>query len=242
MIRIYSKLERVMDHPNTQTLFNYWDELRAGRDAPSRSEIDPRRISGALETMFILEKLEDGQFRFRLAGTRLCEMLGMEARGLTAEAVMASGHGDQMADLAERVLEHPGVGVMAVRAMDGSGVDWSGEVLMLPLRSELGDMTRIVGAVNFTTISRGARPEPNLRLRCLGTRLLPIEVDHSQSKLPAPLAPAAATTPAVAGFAEPGHSFDRRPMLESRPSLTAIEGNPEAPAVRRSRPNLRIVE
>ena len=44
-----------MDHPNTQALHGYWNELRAGRDAPYRSEIDPRKIRGALETMFILE-------------------------------------------------------------------------------------------------------------------------------------------------------------------------------------------
>ena len=33
MIRKYQGIESVMDHPNTQTLYRYWDELRAGRDA-----------------------------------------------------------------------------------------------------------------------------------------------------------------------------------------------------------------
>ena len=75
-----------MENPNTQTLYRYWNELRAGRDAPGRSEVDPRRISGSLETMFILEARDDGQMRFRLAGTRLCEWLGMEARGCMAGA------------------------------------------------------------------------------------------------------------------------------------------------------------
>ena len=65
MIRNYRKIESVMDHPNTQALYRYWNDLRAGRDAPCRSEVDPRRISGCLETMFILEALDNGQLRFR---------------------------------------------------------------------------------------------------------------------------------------------------------------------------------
>ena len=48
-----------MENPNTQTLYRYWNELRAGRDAPGRSEVDPRRISGSLETMFILEARDE---------------------------------------------------------------------------------------------------------------------------------------------------------------------------------------
>ena len=38
--------------------------------------------------MFILESLDSGQLRFRLAGTRLCEWLGMEPRGCVAEVIL----------------------------------------------------------------------------------------------------------------------------------------------------------
>ena len=43
IMRKYVRFERLMDHPNTQALHSYWNDLRDGRDAPYRSEIDPRR-------------------------------------------------------------------------------------------------------------------------------------------------------------------------------------------------------
>jgi hypothetical protein len=238
-----------MDHPNTRALYSYWDELRAGRDAPGRSEIDPRRISGALETMFILEALDDGQLRFRLAGTRLCEWLGMEARGCVVETVMAPGHEHEIAELGRRVLLEPGAGVMRLRAGDGAGTDWAGEALLLPMRSELGEMARIIGCVNLDGADRRRRPEPPLRLRCQGVRVLPIEVDPGEAALRA-RAPAdplgARSMPEASGFGEGAARFQHGGPVDMRPRLTAIEGNPEAARKRedgsRPKPNLRLVE
>lgn len=265
MIRNYRKIDSVMENPNTQALYRYWNELRAGRDAPGRSEVDPRRISGSLETMFIIEARDDGQMRFRLAGTKLCEWLGMEARGCVAEAVMAPGHEMELADLARRVLRAPGVGVMRLRALDGAGTDWSGEALLLPLRSELGDLARVMGCVNLDAGDRRRQPQPPLRLRSLGSRLTPIEIDPSQATHASPARMSADPLGAVRapkaggrgpgtdsdGFAEPDAGFSHAPRpgeVEHRPQLTAIEGNPSAPrptdpsAPRRGRPNLRLVK
>lgn len=253
MIRKYRRLESVMDHPNTQSLYRYWDELRAGRDAPTRSEVDPRRISGALDTMFILEALEGGQLRFRLAGTRLCEWLGMEARGCLVEAVMIPGHEAEMRDLGRRVLQEPGVGVMSVRADDGAGAVWRGEALLLPMRSELGEMARIIGCVNLHGADRRrSRPQPPLRLRCLGVRLTPVDVDPRTADMRGRALDRLRARPmrtegeGMRGLAEGASAFDRREPVEARPRLTAIDGNPEAPrpptAERRGRSHLRLVD
>lgn len=249
MIRIYRKFERVMDHPVSQALHRYWDDLRAGRDAPTRSEIDPRRIAGALESMFILEALDGGQLRFRLAGTALCDLLGMEARGLLAEAAMAPGHESQILGLGRRVLAEPAIGVMRVRALDARGTDWSGELLLLPLRSELGEMSRIIGCVAFDGAERRReRPQGPARLRCQGVRVMEIETSaETADPLGARRAPAETRTPAL-GFAEPVAPFRRGPAapsepVEMRPRLTAIDGNPTAPRGDgpKGRPKLRIV-
>ena len=63
-------------------LRTYWEKLRAGRVAPYRAELDPRAFEDVLENMFILEQLNPSQIRVRLAGMSLCEMMGMEVRGL----------------------------------------------------------------------------------------------------------------------------------------------------------------
>ncbi|MCB2111761.1 MAG: PAS domain-containing protein, partial [Rhodobacteraceae bacterium] len=59
----------------------YWEALRAGREVPYRSEIDPRGIESALEHTFVLERIAPRIARFRLAGVHLCDLMGMEVRG-----------------------------------------------------------------------------------------------------------------------------------------------------------------
>ena len=43
-----------------QTLYGYWNELRAGRLAPQRLEIEPSRIAGILSETFMLERIDAG--------------------------------------------------------------------------------------------------------------------------------------------------------------------------------------
>jgi hypothetical protein len=63
-----------------QTLYTYWNELRAGRIAPRRLEVEPSRISSVLAETFMLERTTPTTYRYRLAGTRLCEIFGTELR------------------------------------------------------------------------------------------------------------------------------------------------------------------
>jgi hypothetical protein len=247
MMQKYVRFERLMDHPNTQALHSYWNDLREGRDAPYRSEIDPRKIRGALETMFILETTQEGGLRFRLAGTKLCEMSGQELRGRPADALMIFGHERELTLMARRTLGEPGVGVMRVRAEHQrapEGESWAGEILLLPMRSELGEMTRILGAVNLADVPRISRaPMTDLRLRCLGARMLPIDIDPDRAAELEPM-----PTPArAAGMSEPAarfaHGGDGSAQTETPPPLRAIDGNPGAGRFgqKRSRGHLRLV-
>mgnify|MGYP005864125809 CR=1 FL=1 len=70
-----------MRNDTSLTLFNYWNGLRGARKAPHRVEIEPARIAGILPEAFILEKVDFETYRFRIAGTKLCEQFGRELRG-----------------------------------------------------------------------------------------------------------------------------------------------------------------
>ncbi len=70
-----------MKQKTTQLLYGYWNELRRGRMAPTRLEIEPSRIGSILAETFMLERTETSAFCYRLAGTRLCEIFGSELRG-----------------------------------------------------------------------------------------------------------------------------------------------------------------
>ncbi|MGD9670703.1 MAG: PAS domain-containing protein [Hyphomicrobiaceae bacterium] len=70
-----------MKSKTTQILYAYWNDVRQNRLAPRRFEIEPARIAPILSETFILERLDDDTYRFRIAGTRICDEFGTEFRG-----------------------------------------------------------------------------------------------------------------------------------------------------------------
>ena len=70
-----------LKHKTSQALFAYWDKVRADRTTPRRFEIEPGKIAGILPSTFILERIDAETYRFRLAGTHVCELFGGELRG-----------------------------------------------------------------------------------------------------------------------------------------------------------------
>ncbi len=70
-----------MKNDTSLTLFHYWNGLRGSRAAPQRLEIEPAHIAGILPRVFVLERMNFEMYRFRIAGTKLCEQFGLELRG-----------------------------------------------------------------------------------------------------------------------------------------------------------------
>ena len=65
----------------------YWEGLRDGPNLPRRDQIDPRGIAGALEQVFLVERIAPGIARFRLAGMGVSAVLGMDLRGMPLSAL-----------------------------------------------------------------------------------------------------------------------------------------------------------
>lgn len=70
-----------MKHKNSHLLVGYWSRLRAGRDVPDQTDIDPRAIKRLLPYVFILDAENPGRPIYRLAGTAMCERFGFELKG-----------------------------------------------------------------------------------------------------------------------------------------------------------------
>jgi hypothetical protein len=152
-------------HPSLQTLYSYWNEIRAGRDAPQRLEIEPSRIAAILSETFMLERVDAGTYRFRLAGTRLCEMFGSELRGKN----FLDKWSDQDRQVLERDLATIGEqGAVAVLTIEGVAdarhrVELAANLLPL---LHAGKITRIIGAMSATSAPHWLGHEP-LRSRQL---------------------------------------------------------------------------
>ncbi|WP_316014200.1 PAS domain-containing protein [Roseobacter sp. HKCCA0434] len=125
----------------------YWEELRAGRLAPRRSDIDPGRFGPALEHMFIVETVAGGPMRLRLAGAQLCDVLGMEARGMPAHTLFTEAARGRADDLLAEVLEHPACIDLALIAQGEDEARIEGGMMLRPLADDFGGLTRILGCL-----------------------------------------------------------------------------------------------
>lgn len=126
----------------------YWEALRAGRLLPKRSDIDPRGIDQALENAFIIERIKVGVARFRVAGSHLSDLMGMEIRGMPITSLFAPNHRRPVADLLEEVFQTPAscrLSLYATGASPRQTLD--AQLILLPLKSDLGDVSRALGCL-----------------------------------------------------------------------------------------------
>lgn len=207
-----------------QNLRRYWDTLRDGRLAPYRAELDPRKFEDALENMFILEQLNPTQLRVRLAGMTLCEMMGMEVRGMPPEAFMAADDREMFTTHLNTVLSKPSILELDLTATGSDGNTTTGKMLLLPLRSDFGEVTRVLGCV-LTEEEVTAAP-----VHFTINNFVSTEINITGST---------ETSTALPGFAENAVPFRH---VEASPVLRTVAG--EGDATRRSKPrrgHLRIV-
>ncbi|MEM9061570.1 MAG: PAS domain-containing protein [Pseudomonadota bacterium] len=210
-----------MIHSELRALQSYWNEIRAGRTTPMRSDIDPRDMECDARNLFILENLGRGNIRFRLAGTAIVDAFGMELRGMNARAIMAAGSRESFTALISEVLEDPGTGYARLHnAVDERDI-W--EISLLPLRSDFGMIDRVIGCLHPLTGQRSRRRRGPLRFR-----IEQMKVDTIISTIPDPHAASAVS---LHSFAEDRSTFvfnDGSRRADEAPRLRTIDGGLDA--------------
>lgn len=127
---------------------SYWDSLRRGRAVPARSDIQPQGIHRALDYAFILERIAPGAARFRLAGQHLIDLMGMEVRGMAFCALANPTSRGRWSDVLESVFRGPQLAQMTLHAKaEYARPELTARLLLLPLTSDLGDVTRALGCI-----------------------------------------------------------------------------------------------
>lgn len=140
--------QRTERHPAIVQIEGYWEALRGQRLMPNRSEIDPRGLTGALEYAFVLERIAPGLARFRVAGRHLSDLMGMEVRGMPMSATFTPDARPKLSTALEATFQEPAQVRMQIRGEEGVGrAPLSGELLILPLRSDRGDVSRALGCI-----------------------------------------------------------------------------------------------
>jgi len=136
-----------MKHSASRELFAHWTERRGLRAVPERSDIEPAAIRASLGDTFILGSEPGDEPRFRLAGTRVCALLGRELKDEPLAALWQSTHQSTMRQLLAVVGEDEIGVVAAARGRTPEGFSCDLELLLLPLRHRGRSGRRMLGAL-----------------------------------------------------------------------------------------------
>jgi hypothetical protein len=120
-----------MKHPSNQQFFAYWNEKRGEARAPDRGDFKPDAIRQLLGDIFVLACDEASRYPFRVAGTRLCALLGRDAKDQSFPALFGSESRRDIEDIVTAVTEDMLPAVAGITAASAEGLAHL-ELLLLP--------------------------------------------------------------------------------------------------------------
>lgn len=152
----------------------YWDGLRAEGSLPDRASIDPRGLEHALEHVFLVERIAPGLARFRIAGMHLTVLMGMEVRGMPLSSFIAPAAREAFALALVDLFERPARVEIDLYAKAGLGrPEMTGRLMLWPLRSDLGDVSRALGCL----VTQGEIGRASRRFEMRAVRVLPLDAE-----------------------------------------------------------------
>jgi hypothetical protein len=137
-----------LKHKTSQILFSYWDKVRGNRGTPRRFEIDPGKIASILPSTFILEKVEADNYRFRLAGTQVCDMFGAELRGTNFLTGWTPTDRVSLVRHLAALSKQGAVETVHMEAAPTARPSTPFEMILLPLRHTGEHIDRVLGALS----------------------------------------------------------------------------------------------
>jgi len=120
-----------MKHPSSQEFFAYWDQKRGESKAPDRSYIEPEAVRELLPDIFVLSCDASAGYPFRVAGTRLCALLGHDLKNRSFPGLFDAEGSREIEDIIIAVAEEMLPAVAGITATSAEGLAHL-ELLLLP--------------------------------------------------------------------------------------------------------------
>jgi hypothetical protein len=111
-----------MKHPSNREFFAYWDQKRGESKAPDRSDIEPDAIRELLPDIFVLACEASARYPFRVAGTRLCALLGQDLKGGSFTGLFDAEGAREIEDIITAVTEEMLPAVAGITAASAEGL------------------------------------------------------------------------------------------------------------------------
>jgi len=124
-----------MKHPSTREFFAYWDRKRGDARAPDRSDIEPGAVRELLGDTFVLSYDSGAGHPFRVAGTRVCALLGRDLKDMSFSGLFAAESRREIEDIIGCVAEEMLAAIAGVTATSQDGSLAHLELLLLPFNT-----------------------------------------------------------------------------------------------------------
>ena len=145
-----------MKHPSSREFFAYWDEKRGDARAPDRSEIEPGAVRELLGDIFVLSYDAAAGYPFRVAGTRVCALLGCDLKNRSFSALFAPHGRREIEEIIAVVAEEMQAAVAGITATSEDGSPANLELLLLPFNA------RAHAPISLTGLLAPFESEPSL--------------------------------------------------------------------------------
>lgn len=136
----------LLANDRSKQILAQWNDLRAGRAAPRRSEVDPIELFDFLPNLAMIKTVDDGgEFQFSLIGTGLAKIYGLVTRQLVSRAAFSETTRDLLLEALQLCVtaRAPVHGIWRqVNTANQVKVDI--EVVLLPVSEDGTEVSRIL--------------------------------------------------------------------------------------------------
>ena len=144
-----------MKHPTTRELYDYWDKQRADTPAPDRNAMEPGPIRHLIGDTFVICCERGSQFPLRIAGTRVCAMVGRDLKGQGFLELFARASRHQVEDFISIATEESLATVAGVTAFTDKLSPVYLELLLLPFAPSVFAPQSVTGSLVPLTVPAG---------------------------------------------------------------------------------------
>ncbi len=134
-----------MKHPSSREFYAYWDQKRGDARAPDRSEIEPGAVRELLGDIFVLSYDSAAGYPFRVAGTRVCALLGCDLKDRSFSALFSADGRREIEDIIAVVSEEMLAAVAGITAISEDGRPAHLELLLLPFNTRAHSPLSLTG-------------------------------------------------------------------------------------------------
>src|SRR6204780_4673949 len=144
-----------MKHPSNREFFAYWDEKRGSARAPDRSDIEPWAVRELLGDIFVLSCDAASGYPFRVAGKRVCALLGCDLKDKSFAALFAAYSRREIDEIIAVVADEMLAAVAGITATSQDGSLAQLELLLLPFNTRAHTPISLTGLLAPFESERG---------------------------------------------------------------------------------------